>query len=268
METIFLSPAPMPYLTDCKLKRFGINEYHCSRCCGYFVLIFMLKNTLQFTENGLLTTLHPGEWYIQRKNIRQDASRPSPKAEYYYVHFEAAYTEDRTNRLMLPVRGTFQPGLFLPLLQQLERLLNRTPCSHLELQSEFFRLLGLLYTQEQSYTPLTASLMRYLNENYASHITGESLAEAFHYSSEYIDKKMKQELGMTPHAYLTCIRLQNAKKLLERTDLPIQKIALECGFSDNSIFYKAFKKSFSLSPSEWRKKNKIPDRRADTVSSS
>lgn len=123
--------------------------------------------------------------------------RPSPKAEYYYIHFEAAYTEDRTNRLMLPVRGTFQPGLFLPLLQQLERLLNRTPCSHLELQSEFFRLLGLLYTQEQSYTPLTAGLMRYLNENYASHITGESLAETFHYSSEYIDKKMKQELGMT-----------------------------------------------------------------------
>lgn len=105
METIFLSPAPMPYLTDCNLKRFGINEYHCSRCCGYFVLIFMLKNTLQFTENGILTTLHPGEWYIQRKNIRQDASRPSPKAEYYYIHFEAAYTEDRTNRLMLPVRG-------------------------------------------------------------------------------------------------------------------------------------------------------------------
>ena len=65
---------------------------------------------------------------------------------------------------------------------------------------------------------------------------------------------MKQELGMTPHAYLTAIRLENAKKLLERTDQPIQKIALECGFSDNSIFYKAFKKSFSLSPSEWRKK--------------
>ena len=138
----------------------------------------------------------------------------------------------------------------------------------LELQSEFFRLLGLLYTQEQSYTPLTAGLMRYLNENYASHITGESLAETFHYSSEYIDKKMKQELGMTPHAYLTCIRLQNAKKLLERTDLPIQKIASECGFSDNSIFYKAFKKSFSLSPSEWRKRNQFPDPRTDTVSSS
>lgn len=73
---------------------------------------------------------------------------------------------------------------------------------------------------------------------------------------------------MTPHAYLTCIRLQNAKKLLERTDLPIQKIASECGFSDNSIFYKAFKKSFSLSPSEWRKRNQFTDRRTDTVSSS
>ena len=195
METIFLSPAPMPYLTDCQLKRFGINEYHCSRFCGYFVLIFMLKNTLQFTENEVMTTLRPGDWYIQKKNTWQDASLPSPKAEYYYIHFEASYTEDRTSRLMLPIRGTFRPVLFLPLLQHLERLRNQTPCSHLELQSEFFRLLGLLYTQEQSYTPLTAALMRYVNENYASRITGEHLSEIFHYSSEYIDKKMKQELG-------------------------------------------------------------------------
>ena len=34
---------------------------------------------------------------------------------------------------------------------------------------------------------------------------------------------MKAELNMTPHAYLTAIRPQNAKKLLERSQLPIQK---------------------------------------------
>ncbi len=77
METIFLSPAPMPYLTDCNLKRFGINEYHCSRCCGYFVLIFMLKNTLQFTENGILTTLHPGEGGILLHSFRSRLYRGS-----------------------------------------------------------------------------------------------------------------------------------------------------------------------------------------------
>lgn len=78
MDSIILSPAPMPYLTDCSLKRFGTDEYHCSRYCSHFVLIFMLKNRLQFTENGSLTTLLADEWYIQKKNTWQAASRPSP----------------------------------------------------------------------------------------------------------------------------------------------------------------------------------------------
>lgn len=202
------------------------------------------------------------------KNTWQAASRPSPNAEYYYIHFQADYTEDLTSRLMLPIRGAFQPGLFLPLLQRLCLLLHQTPCSHLELQSEFFRLLGLLYTQEQSYSALTADLMRYLNENYASRITARTLSDVFHYSSEYIDKKMKAELNMTPHAYLTAIRLQNAKKLLERSQLPIQKIALECGFSDNSLFYKAFRKHFSQSPSEWRRQHQFVYQTADPSSQS
>ena len=96
MDSIILSPAPMPYLTDCSLKRFGTDEYHCSRYCSHFVLIFMLKNRLQFTENGSLTTLLAGEWYIQKKNTWQAASRPSPNAEYYYIHFQACllYTSD------------------------------------------------------------------------------------------------------------------------------------------------------------------------------
>ena len=71
MDSIILSPAPMPYLTDCSLKRFGTDEYHCSRYCSHFVLIFMLKNRLQFTENGSLTTLSAGEWYRKKTPGRQ-----------------------------------------------------------------------------------------------------------------------------------------------------------------------------------------------------
>lgn len=78
MDSIILSPAPMPYLTDCSLKRFGTDEYHCSRYCSHFVLIFMLKNRLQFTENGSMTTLLAGEWYIQKKIPGRRLPAPAP----------------------------------------------------------------------------------------------------------------------------------------------------------------------------------------------
>ena len=86
-DFIFLNPAPMPYLTDCDYKRFEPDEYHSSRIVDFFVLIFMLRGSLHFIEDGIPVSVHEGEWYIQRKNLRQGADRPSPGAEYYYFHF-------------------------------------------------------------------------------------------------------------------------------------------------------------------------------------
>lgn len=93
-QVLLLGCTPMPYLTTCNLKRFGAHEYHCSRFCEYFVLIFMLSNHLKFTEDATPTTLSAGEWYIQRKDIWQDALVPSPNAAYYYLHFEAQYATE------------------------------------------------------------------------------------------------------------------------------------------------------------------------------
>ena len=82
----------MPYLTDCDYKKFEPNEYHISRIVDFFVLIFMLRGSLHFIEDGVSVRVQEGEWYIQRKNLLQDADRPSPGAEYYYFHFNADYT--------------------------------------------------------------------------------------------------------------------------------------------------------------------------------
>lgn len=67
-EYIFLSSTPMPYLTDCDIKHFGAFEYHCSRCCDHFVLIFMLNNHLKFTEDSGLPRFLPANG-IFRKNL-------------------------------------------------------------------------------------------------------------------------------------------------------------------------------------------------------
>ena len=257
-EIISLSCAPMPFMTDCDLKHFGAFEYHCSRCCDYFVLIFMLDHHLKFTEDTRLTTLSAGEWYIQKKSLRQSAPLPSPHAEYYWIHFQAEYSANRSDCIRLPIRGTFQPALFLPLLRELHAAFSRSPRNPFEVQSGFYRLLNLLYTHENAYSSLTASVMSYLNEHYPEHITAQSLAERFHYSAEYINKRMKAELGVTAHACLAGIRLRRAARLLTYSDRPVQAIARECGYSDPSLFYKAFLKAYGLSPSRYRQEHQIP----------
>lgn len=58
----------------------------------------------------------------------------------------------------------------------------------------------------------------------------------------------------TPHADLLQIRMDKAKNLLTNQALPVQQIALACGFSDYSHFSRYFKRQFGCSPTQWRRK--------------
>ena len=256
-EIISLSSEPMPYMTDCDLKRFGAFEYHCSRCCDYFVLIFMLGSCLKFTEDSRLTTLSAGEWYIQKKSLRQSAPLPSPNAEYYWIHFRADYADDPMSSIRLPIRVSFRPELAVTMLEELHSACQRSPRNPFELQSGFYRLLDLIYAHENACSPLTASVISYLNGHYREPVTSRTLAAHFHYSAEYINKRLKEEMGTTIHACLAKLRLQRASRLLVYSDRPVQEIARECGFSDVSLLYKAFRRAFGLSPSQYRREHQV-----------
>ena len=223
-DYIFLNPAPMPYLTDCDYKKFEPNEYHISRIVDFFVLIFMLRGSLHFIEDGVSVRVQEGEWYIQRKNLLQGADRPSPGAEYYYFHFNADYTQDLLHRIKLPIRGTFSAPLLLPSLKKLCSLFHQAPQNPFEIQSEFLRLSNTLYEQESAYTFLTSSVMHFLTEHASESVTAQTLTEQFHYSAAYINRRLKAEIGVTAHTYLTITRLQKASRLLVLTERPIQEL--------------------------------------------
>ncbi|RON94410.1 AraC family transcriptional regulator [Pseudomonas chlororaphis] len=59
-------------------------------------------------------------------------------------------------------------------------------------------------------------------------------------------------IGMTPHAWLVEVRVQAARRLIERSDLPLAAIALETGFAHQSHMGSAFRKVLGLTPSQYR----------------
>ena len=69
----------------------------------------------------------------------------------------------------------------------------------------------------------------------------------------YFLRLFKQSVGTTPHAYLTEIRLRNAKKLLETTSLSIAEIAERSGFESVSHFQVLFKKKTGMGAAKYRK---------------
>lgn len=72
-------------------------------------------------------------------------------------------------------------------------------------------------------------------------------------NADYLGKLFKKECGIKFSNYLLTLRMDEAKSLLHTTDLPIQQIALEVGFTNNpSYFSQIFKKFTGMLPKEYR----------------
>ena len=96
-------------------------------------------------------------------------------------------------------------------------------------------------------------ITRYLQEHLAEEISLSVLAEEFHLSAQYISQLFKSEIGVGFLAYLTNIRMEQAKKLLLSTSLSIAEVSEQSGYSDYRVFTKVFKKAEGITPSQYRR---------------
>ncbi|MBO5221330.1 MAG: helix-turn-helix domain-containing protein [Clostridia bacterium] len=98
-----------------------------------------------------------------------------------------------------------------------------------------------------------AAVCDYIAENYASRLTVEVLAAVFGFSRCWFSSRFKKCTGSTVHEYLTCCRLDNAKRLLLENRLSVEEIARETGFCDVGTFIRAFKRKEKQTPARYRK---------------
>ena len=74
------------------------------------------------------------------------------------------------------------------------------------------------------------------------------------YSTEYFSKIFKNAIGYSPLKYLTKLRMEQSKKLIENNEiykLSMKEIAYQCGYKNSNYFLKSFKKHYNMTPSEY-----------------
>jgi AraC family transcriptional regulator len=76
-------------------------------------------------------------------------------------------------------------------------------------------------------------------------------------SSSYFARAFKQATGISPHRWLTKVRVERAKELLQDPGLGLADVAQMCGFVDQSHFTHVFSRSEGYSPGRWRRLNSI-----------
>ncbi|TCL54229.1 AraC family transcriptional regulator [Hydrogenispora ethanolica] len=97
-----------------------------------------------------------------------------------------------------------------------------------------------------------AKMMEYIRQNYKKDIDINMLAEYVGLSYSYVRKIFHDETGENIVNFINNFRINEAKRLLQETDMNINEIALSLGYNNNQSFNRFFKKYEGITPGEFR----------------
>lgn len=95
-------------------------------------------------------------------------------------------------------------------------------------------------------------IAQYLRDNCKRDVTLQEIADRFYLSREYISRKFKTEFGLTITDFITQVRIEKARELLENPHLKIYEIADAVGYQNDKYFIKVFKRAEGVTPTEYR----------------
>ena len=97
-------------------------------------------------------------------------------------------------------------------------------------------------------------LRKHLDENYQKKFSLNELADYYHINKYQICRDFKKHYNTTPLQYLNYIRIEQAKSLLQNTNLQINEICWQVGFENVNHFIQIFKRETGSTPAMYRKK--------------
>ena len=97
-------------------------------------------------------------------------------------------------------------------------------------------------------------MVSYIQQNFTGKILLKEFGEQFHLSEKYISRYFKEHFHITISQYVTYLRLEHAKQLLQDTDIPVTEVAMQSGYQNVSYFIRSFKKTYGMSPLKYRNK--------------
>jgi len=123
----------------------------------------------------------------------------------------------------------------------------------------FFRQLSAARTGAAgpaSRHPFVVKAYRYIREHYAENIGTADIARHVRLSRSYLSDLYSRETGETLAETITRVRIEEACRLLDESDLKVYEVAEAVGFADGKSFARAFKRLVGCSPKEYMRSNK------------
>lgn len=97
-------------------------------------------------------------------------------------------------------------------------------------------------------------VVQYIKDHYTEKITLADAAVIAHLNQNYFSKLFHEEVGCTFIQFLNYVRVDSSISLLKgEENMRITDIAMQCGFDNLTRYLHNFKKSYGISPTEYRR---------------
>lgn len=101
---------------------------------------------------------------------------------------------------------------------------------------------------------LLQEILSWLDDNYKSEISLETLSKHFGFSKYYFSKLFNSHVGLNLNAYVNMLRTKNVIRLINDEKSTVSDAILDSGFSSITPFYRYFKENYGMSVKEYLKK--------------
>jgi transcriptional regulator GlxA family with amidase domain len=103
-----------------------------------------------------------------------------------------------------------------------------------------------------AYDPMLVRAQELVKEHLSNDFSVTKLASLLGYSERTLHRRLKSKTGWSPQRFISNVRMEVAKTLLETTDQPISSIGEAVGFINENSFRSAFSRSTGVSPTAYR----------------
>jgi len=192
------------------------------------------------------------------------------EAIQFFVHFYVTQEAFRLSRALyrFPCPPWFQSRLQAVADSRAFPAGNRSGFWVTELVCQMLGFIPAEDWQAASYHPGIRRALQRIHQSPGDELGNPHLAAMAHVSTPSFLRQFREATGVSPHRYVTQVRMEHACRMLVHTHLTIEEICMQCGFMERGYFTRVFSRETGESPAAYRKRRRRSRRESGVTSDS
>lgn len=245
----------------CGVQLIRERTYHTKRVRDDYSFMFVSSGKATMITDGKETEVTAGHGMFYMPGAYQDfIYRKEDKSVNKWIHFSGALGKilDGEPARCIKVAHAYE---FENNLDRLIKASNCTNKNNLLCDAYMRALIAIIAESETGQRSDTVEnrlfrVLDYINQNIGHEIDLDECAKNCYVSRDRFNHLFKENVGISPAAYIRRATVERAKQLLCDIGMTVNECAETLGYSDPNYFCRLFRAEIGTSPSQYKKQNK------------